>query len=174
MNLDLDQAIAVLERTPAVVRVMLANLPDPWIYNNEGPETWSPFDIVGHFIHGEHTDWMPRARMILEHGSSKTFEPFDRFAQFETSQGKSLDDLLDEFDSLRKQNIAALRSFDLQFADLEREGSHPELGRVTMRQLLATWVAHDLCHLAQIAEVMARQYREAIGPWKAYFPSFDK
>jgi len=174
VDFDLDQAIAVLARTPATLRTLLAGLPEPWIYNNEGPETWSPFDIVGHFIHGEHTDWVPRAQMIMAYGPSKLFEPFDRFAQFEVSRGKSLDDLLDEFEALREQNIAALRGLDLQPADLDREGVHPALGRVTMRQLLATWVAHDLCHVAQVAEVMARQYREEVGPWREYLPSLDQ
>jgi len=170
LELDLEQAISVLERTPATLQSLLKGLPDPWISNNEGPDSWSPFDIVGHLIHGEKTDWVPRIKIILEYGPVKTFEPFDRFAMFQDSRGKSLDDLLYEFEQLRLQNLNVLRELNLQPRDFSQRGMHPDLGPVTLKQLLATWVVHDLSHLAQIAEVMARQYREQIGPWKTYFP----
>lgn len=168
MHFDLEQAIQVLERTPAALRSLLADLPAEWIQGYEGPETWSPFDVVGHLIHGEQTDWIPRARIILEHRESRTFEPFDRFAQFEASQGKTLGDLLGEFERLRAENLETLRGLDLSPDDLARKGRHPELGTVTLRQLLATWVVHDLGHITQIARAMATQYGDEVGPWRAY------
>jgi hypothetical protein len=137
---------------------------------NEGRETWSPFDIVGHLIHGERTDWIPRVELLLAHGESRPFTPFDRFAQFRDSRGKSLPELLDTFSELRHSNLARLESLHLKTADLERRGLHPELGAVTLGQLLATWVAHDLNHVGQIARVMGRQYTEAVGPWLEYLP----
>lgn len=174
MEFDLTRGIAVLERTPSVMRAMLAALPDAWTTANEGPETWTPYDIMGHLIHGERTDWIPRARIILDQGASRRFTPFDRFAQFRESEGKSLGDLLDEFARLRADNLATLAGWRLTDAQLALEGEHPELGRVTLRQLLATWVAHDLGHIAQTARVMAKQYRDAVGPWRAYLPVMDR
>lgn len=174
MDFDLTTGIAVLERTPLTLRSMLTGLPPAWTDGNEGPETWSPYDVVGHLIHGERTDWMPRARIILAQGPDRRFAPFDRFAQLRESQGKALADLLDEFVRLRAENLATLAGWGLTEAQLALEGEHPELGPVTLRQLLATWVAHDLGHVAQTARVMAKQYREAVGPWRAYLPVMDR
>jgi hypothetical protein len=174
MEFDLTKGIAVLERTPAAMRALLAGLPDAWTTGNEGPETWSPYDIMGHLIHGERTDWIPRARIILDQGANRRFTPFDRFAQFRESQGRSLSELLDEFDRLRADNLATLAGWRLADPQLALEGEHPELGRVTLRQLLATWVAHDLGHIAQTTRVMAKQYRNAVGPWRAYLPVLDR
>ena len=174
MDFDLTAGVAILERTPHTLRAMLAGLPSAWTDATEGPETWSPYVIVGHLIHGERTDWMARARIILEQGPERRFTPYDRFAQFRESQGKSLADLLDEFARLRAESLATLAGWRLTDAQLALEGEHPEFGAVTLRQLLATWVAHDLGHIAQIARVMAKQYREAIGPWRAYLPIVDR
>jgi hypothetical protein len=174
MDFDLTAGIAVLERTPHTLRAMLAGLPPAWTDATEGPETWSPYVIVGHLIHGERTDWIPRARIILAQGPQRRFTPYDRFAQFRESQGKSLADLLDELARLRADNLAALREWRLTDAQLALEGEHPDFGPVTLRQLLATWVAHDLGHVAQTARVMAKQYREAVGPWRAYLPVMDR
>lgn len=168
MKFNIDLGIAILERTPQLLEAWLKDLPDDWAYANDGEDTWSAYDILGHFIHGEHTDWIPRARIILSLGKDKTFEPFDRFAQFEESQGKSLDELLDSFRELRAANIAALKTFNLSDEDYDKPGIHPELGPVNLGQLLATWVVHDLEHLAQIMQVMASQYRDFVGPWQAY------
>jgi DinB superfamily len=170
VNFTLSDALPVLRRTPAVLRSWLWDLPGPWTTANEGPDTWSPYDIVGHLIHGERTDWIPRTELLLAHGESRPFTPFDRFAQFKDSHGKSLHELLEIFGELRDQNLARLESLRLTPADLERRGRHPELGPVTLGQLLATWVAHDLNHLGQIARVMGRQYTDAVGPWLAYLP----
>ncbi len=164
----LEDVTAILQRTPSVLDAWLRELPDDWITANEGGETWSPFDIVGHLIHGDRTNWMPRARMILERGESSPFEPFDRRAQFAASHGRSFASLLDEFATLRRANLRALGELNLTEADLSRRGRHPELGSVTLGQLLATWAAHDLDHLSQIARVLARQYADHIGPWRAY------
>ncbi len=161
-------AMELLSRTPAVLNALLRSLPSTWVRNNEGDGTWSAFDIVGHLIVGERTDWMPRLRMILEQGDSRPFDRFDRQAQFEESEGKSLEQLLDEFARLREKNLADLRALNLQKQDLERRGRHPALGPVTLSQLLATWAAHDLTHLHQLSRVMANQYRDAVGPWSAY------
>lgn len=174
MDYNLTEGVAVLERTPSVLRSMLGGLPDVWIERDEGPETWSPFVIVGHLIHGERTDWIPRARIILEQAPDRRFTPYDRFAQFRESAGKPLATLLDELADLRAQNLATLRDWRLSNSDLDLTGEHPEFGSVTLRQLLATWVAHDLGHVAQIARVMAKQYRDAIGPWRAYLPIVDR
>ena len=164
----LDEATAVLARTPATLDAMLRGLPDGWIQAHEGGETWSPFDVIGHLIHGEQTDWVPRARIILEHGETRAFDKFDRFAQFELSKGRTLDSLLDEFAVLRRANLRDLAALEITEADLDRRGTHPGLGVVTLGQLLATWVAHDLDHVVQVARVMARQYSDAVGPWRAY------
>jgi hypothetical protein len=174
MDFDLPTAAAVLERTPHTFRALLAGLPAEWTHTNEGPETWSPFDIVGHLIHGERTDWIPRAQLILAQGPQRRFTPYDRFAHFHESQGRSLTDLLDEFAHLRAGNLATLAGWRLTQAQLALEGEHPAFGPVTLRQLLATWVAHDLGHAAQTARVMAKQYREAVGPWRAYLPVMDR
>ena len=174
MTFDLPHGIAVLERTPATFRAVLAGLPEAWTTTNEGPATFSAFDNVGHLIHGERTDWIPRAGIILAQGANHRFEPYDRFAQVRESAGKTLAHLLDEFAGLRARNLDTLRGWNLTEAHLALEGEHPELGPVTLRQLLATWVAHDLGHLAQTSRVMARQYRDAVGPWRAYLPVLDR
>jgi hypothetical protein len=174
MDFDSTAGVAVLERTPRTFRALLAGLPATWADATEGPETWSPYVIVGHLIHGERADWIPRARLILAQGTERRFTPYDRFAQFHESQGKSLAELLDEFERLRDENVATLAGWSLTDAQLGLEGEHPEFGRVTLRQLLATWVAHDLGHIAQAARVMAKQYREAVGPWRAYLPVMDR
>ncbi len=170
MDFDLSQAVEILQRTPQTLRALLQGLPAGWTSNNEGPGTWSPYDVLGHLIHGEKTDWIGRARRILDHGESRTFEPFDRFAQFRDSEGKSLEDLLEEFAERRAQSLGTLRALALTPEQLELKGRHPELGVVTLGQLLATWVAHDLGHVAQITRVMARQYGDQVGPWRAYLP----
>jgi hypothetical protein len=164
---NLDEALAVLERTPASLSALLKGLPETWVRATEGEGTWSPYDVIGHLIHGERTDWMTRARHILA-GETRPFEPFDRNAQFTESRGKSLDELLKTFAGLRRENVAALAALALTDADLERRGLHPELGEVTLGQLLATWVVHDLDHVAQVARTMAKAYAEATGPWSAY------
>jgi uncharacterized damage-inducible protein DinB len=170
VNFTLDEALPVLRATPQVLRAWLENLPDGWVRSNEGPDTWSAYDIVGHLIHGERTDWIPRLELLLSQGDSRPFTPFDRFAQFRESRGKSLEELLDTFAELRRTNVSRLESHHLQASDLDRRGLHPELGPVTLGQLLATWVAHDLNHLGQIARVMGRQYTGAVGPWLEYLP----
>ena len=172
MHFHLTQGLDVLERTPATFRALLDGLPEAWTAPNEGPDTFSAFDNLGHLIHGERTDWIPRARIILAQGPNRRFEPYDRFAQYHESRGKSVAELLTEFARLRAENLTALRAWQLSDAELALEGEHPELGTVTLRQLLATWVAHDLGHVAQTARVMAKQYREAVGPWRAYLPVF--
>ena len=170
MEFQLEEAIAILRRTPETLSVLLKDLPEAWVTANEGGDSWSPYDVVGHLIHGEETDWVPRARIILEHGEAQAFTPFDRFAQFEKSRGKSLGELLEEFADLRRQNLTALAELHLRPEQMSLRGTHPELGSVTLGQLLATWVAHDLSHVAQILRVMCRQYGEAVGPWKQYLP----
>lgn len=172
MEFDLDHAIAILSRTPGTLRGMLEGLPEPWPSDNEGGDSWSPFDVVGHLVHGEETDWIARARFCLaeEEGGPHTFEPFDRFAQIENSRGKSLVGLLDRFEALRKANLDTLRGLEIGEKELERQGIHPALGPVKLRQLLATWVAHDLGHLGQIARVLAKQYADEVGPWREYLP----
>ena len=168
MQHNLQDTISLLARTPAALNALLRDLSETWTLRNEGGETWSAFDIVGHLIHGERTDWMPRARMILQFGEAKTFEPFDRWGQERESKGKSLAQLLDEFARLRSENLAELRALNLRQEDLERRGKHPALGVVTLSELLATWAAHDLTHLHQISRVMAHQYREAVGQWTKF------
>jgi hypothetical protein len=170
MEFSLDQAIPMLRSTPRVLRSWLADLPGPWITSNEGEGTWSPYDIVGHLIHGERTDWIPRLELILNYGQSQAFIPFDRFAQFAESRGKTLGQLLDIFAELRELNLGRLAQAELSSQDLARGGLHPELGPVTLGQLLATWLVHDLNHLAQIARVMSRRYRSTVGPWIEYLP----
>ena len=169
MNFTLEKSYEILERTPTVLRTLLSGLSDDWIMNNEGPETFSPYDVMGHLIHGEKTDWRDRTVMILEHGTEKTFVPFDRFAQFEASKGKSLTNLIDDFEKLRLDSLTWLKSLNLTEEDFNKKGTHPALGQVTLRQLLSTWVIHDLTHIAQITRVMAKQYKSEIGPWIEYF-----
>ncbi len=168
MEHNLPQTIALLTRTPATLNALLRNLPETWTFRNEGENTWSAFDVVGHLIHGERTDWMPRAKMVLQFGETKAFEPFDRLGHVLESRGKSLGQLLDEFARLRSENLDQLRTLNLRHEDLARRGRHPALGLVTLSELLATWAVHDLTHLHQISRIMARQYREAVGPWSAY------
>jgi hypothetical protein len=165
---NLEETISLLSRTPRALDALLRGLPEVWTLRNEGADSWTAFDVIGHLIHGERTDWMPRTRRLLESGESRPFEPFDRLAQKRESQGKSLEQLLDEFARLRAENLDALRALNLAPEDLERRGRHPALGSVTLSELLATWAAHDLSHLHQISRVMAHQYRDAVGPWTAY------
>lgn len=174
MTFQLAEGICVLERTPATFRALLAGLPDSWTTVDEGPETFSPFGNVGHLIHGERTDWIPRVRTILAQGANSRFEPYDRFAQSRESAGKSMAQLLDEFATLRGENLVTLRGWNLTDRELALEGEHPALGTVTLRQLLATWVAHDLSHIAQTMRVMAKRYRDEVGPWRAYLPILDR
>lgn len=168
MEHNLQQTLALLTRTPAALDALIRDLPESWTSPNEGEKTWSVFDIVGHLIHGERTDWIPRVRIVLESGESRPFDRFDRWAQERESEGKSLGELLDEFARLRAQNLNELRGMNVRQEDLERRGKHPALGTVTLSELLATWAAHDLTHLHQISRVMAHQYREAVGPWIKY------
>lgn len=165
---SLEEAIPILTCTPRTLDAMLRGLPDPWLRCNEGADTFSPFDVVGHLIHGEKTDWIPRARRILDDGEAKAFDPFDRFAQLRDTKGRPLADLLDEFAILRRKSLDELAALKLGEKELDRRGRHPELGAVTLRQLLATWVAHDLDHVQQIARVMAKRYAPECGPWAAY------
>ena len=165
---NLPETISLLSRTPAALNALLRDMPETWTLRNEGEGTWTPFDVVGHLIHGDRTDWMPRARMILEFGDSRTFEPFDMSGHIQVCAGKSLGELLDEFSQLRAANLADLKALHLRPEDLERRGSHPALGPVTLSQLLASWPAHDLTHLHQISRIMAHQYRDAVGPWAEY------
>lgn len=168
MNHNLQYTSALLSRTPAALNALLRDLPEEWTHRNEGENTWTAFDIVGHLIHGDRTDWMARAKRILEFGETKAFEPFDRLGQERESQGKSLPQLLDEFARVRSEKLDELRALNLSAADLEKRGLHPALGVVTLSELLATWAAHDLTHLHQLSRVMAYQYREAVGPWSKY------
>ena len=169
MKFELNKSLEILERTPAVLNELLLGLSDEWIYSNEGDETFSSYDVIGHLIHGEKTDWTARTKMILEFGSTKTFVPWNRFAQFEESKGKTLLQLLDEFSAIRKENMVWFKALQLTEADLDKKGMHPKLGEVTLRNLLATWVVHDLTHIAQITRVMVKQYKEEMGPWPEFF-----
>jgi hypothetical protein len=169
MKFETEKAYPVLDRTPAVIYSLLQGLDEQWIINNEGPETFSPFDVVGHLIHGEKTDWPNRIQLILEQGTSSPFIPYDRFAMYRESEGKTLDQLLKNFEALRKKNMEWMRSLNLSEQDLIKRGVHPNLGEVTMSQLISAWVVHDLTHIAQISRVMAKQYKEAIGPWVEFF-----
>jgi hypothetical protein len=169
MKFETEKAYPVLDRTPAVLSALLPGLDEQWIINNEGPETFSPFDVVGHLIHGEKTDWPNRIKLILEKGTSSAFVPYDRFAMFKESEGKTLNQLLKEFETLRLKNMQWLRSLNLNEQDLGKKGLHPHLGEVTMSQLIAAWVVHDLTHIAQISRVKAKQYKESIGPWVEFF-----
>ncbi len=169
MKYSLEKSYEILDRTPAVLKAQLQGVHDDWTMNNEGPDTFSPYDVVGHLIHGEKTDWPDRIKLILESEAPQPFVPYDRFAMFDESKGKSLTDLLDEFETIRKKNMEWLRSLNLSETNLEKKGLHPKFGEVTLRQLLSTWVVHDLTHMAQITRVMAKQYKEEIGPWAEFF-----
>ena len=168
MDFNLKKSIEILERTPLVLEIMLKGIDNEWIVNNEGVDTWSPYDVVGHLIHGEKTDWIPRLEIILSDDDDNTFEPFDRFAQFEEDGVKTLNELLAEFRNLREMNIQILKSKFIKHDDYSKTGIHPAFGEVTLGQLLATWTVHDLNHIAQITRVMAKQYTEAVGPWIQY------
>jgi hypothetical protein len=170
VNFGLEKTILVLARTPRVLHSLLAGLPPEWTAPNEGPDTWSPFDVVGHLIDGEETDWMVRARIIVAQGDSPCFEPFDRSRHLGVNRNRTVEQLLTRFEALRETNLAALRAMRLRPGQLELTGEHPDFGSVTLGQLLATWVVHDLGHVAQISRVMAKQYRDAVGPWEAYLP----
>ena len=167
MEFSLSESIAILKRTPVTLNTLLRGLPDHWTHQNEGPETWSPYDVIGHLIHGEKTDWLVRTKIILFE-ENKQFEPFDRFAQFEESKGFTLEELLDEFEVLRKQNLLELEGFSLSSEDFVKKGIHPEFGEITLENLLAAWVVHDLGHIVQINRAMAKQYKENVGPWPKY------
>ncbi len=168
MDFRFDEALPVLERTPAALRALLLDLPAPWIEATEGPGTWSPFEVVGHLIHGDRTDWMPRVEHLLRHGDAVAFPAFDREAMFAASRGRPLAELLDTFRRLRVESLDRLAALGLTDADLERQGRHPDFGVVTLGQHLATWVAHDLDHLGQVVRVMARRYTATVGPWRTY------
>lgn len=169
MNFEINRSVEILRGTPAVLRTLLAGLSDEWVTGNEGPDTFSPFDVVGHLLHGEKTDWTTRAKIILGTAGSKVFEPYDRFAMYEESRGKNMINLLDEFQALRMRNLEWLASLQLTDETLAKTGIHPTFGPVTLQQLLATWVVHDLTHISQITRVMAKQYTEEIGPWVDFF-----
>ncbi len=168
MKFRLERAREILMRTPSTLNSLLRHLPDQWVLHNEGVDSWSVYDVVGHLIHGEEADWIPRAKIILRDGEGRTFKPFDRFAMFEKSRDKSLAELLDRFEHLRAKNLIELEGMNLTPEMLEKRGRHPELGVVTLQELLSTWVVHDLNHTGQIVRVMAKQYEAAVGPWKAY------
>jgi len=168
MEHNLQLTVSLLTRTPAALNALLRDLPEEWTFRNEGDKTWTVFDVIGHLIHGERTDWMQRAKRILEFGETRAFDRFDRLAQMRESQGKSLGQLLDEFTQVREENLRELRAMNLQPDDFERRGLHQVLGPVTLSQLLATWAAHDMTHLHQISRIMAHQYREAVGPWSTF------
>jgi hypothetical protein len=170
VNSELQSTVEVLVRTPVTLRALLDGLSEPWVRATEGPDTFSPFDVVGHLIDGEETDWIPRARIILARGPDPRFEPYDRFRHWSRNVGRSLGSLLSEFERLRASNLELLRSWSLTPADLDLPATHPALGPVTLRQLLAAWVVHDLGHIAQVTRVMAKRYREAVGPWVPYLP----
>jgi hypothetical protein len=165
---NLDHTISLLTRTPAALDALLRDLPETWTLRNEGEKSWTAFDVIGHLIHADRTDWLPRAKTILQFGDTQAFASFDRLGHVRESQGKSLGQLLDEFARVRSEELNELRALNLRAEDLERRGRHPALGTVTLSQLMAAWAAHDLTHLHQISRIMAHQYREAVGPFSAY------
>ena len=174
MEFKLEHAIEILQRTPATLNSLLRDLPEPLLFQNEGSETWSPYDVIGHLIHGEETDWIPRAKIILEHGEARAFESFDRVAMFEKSKGKSISELLDMFAQARGESLREIQSMNLTSDLLDKRGRHPELGVVTLKQLLSTWVVHDLGHIRQVVRVMSKQYGDTVGPWKAYLSILEE
>ncbi len=169
MEYDIDIAVPILRKTPHVLKLLLSGLDEGWVMQNEGGNSWSAYDIIGHLIHGENTDWMPRIKLTVQNNNA-TYKPFDRFAQFENSKGKTLQQLLDEFEKLREKNLNELKEMGLTENDYDHKAKHPEFGEVTLKQLLATWVVHDLSHIAQTARVIAKQYKDEVGPWKNYIP----
>ena len=169
MDYSIEKSYEILTNTPKVLTALLSHLSEEWLMNNEGEDTFSPFDVVGHLLHGEKTDWIARTKIILEHGTSSSFVPWDRFAQYEESKGKNIHQLLEEFSAKRIENINWLKSLNLTKDDLGKKGMHPKLGEVTLRNLLSTWVVHDLTHIAQITRVMAKQYKTEMGPWVEFF-----
>ncbi len=174
MQFELEKSIEILERTPSILSNYLSGLSDDWIKNNEGENTWSPYNILGHLIFGEKTDWIARIRIILRDSDEKIFEPFDRFAQLNEDQNKPISELLTEFSQLRKKNIETLKSFNIKESDYSLEGIHPDFGTVTLKQLISTWVVHDLGHIAQVSRVMSKQYKEEVGPWVNYLGVLNK
>lgn len=170
MNFSLDKSVEILERTPVVLEKLLLGISDDWTLSNEGENTFSPYDVIGHLIEGEKTDWIIRLDVILSDTENKEFKPYDRFAQYENSKGKSLSELLEEFKMLRSRNLSYLRAKNLREMELDMTGIHPKFGNVTLRQLISTWTVHDLSHIAQIARVMCKQYFEEVGPWTEYLP----
>lgn len=174
MQFELNKSIEILQRSPKILRTLLGNLPTELTHQNEGGDSWSAFDVIGHLIHGEKTDWVPRAKILLGKGEKKKFEPFDRFAHFENSKGKSLNELITEFENLRAQNIEEIKNLRISNEDLDLEGIHPELGTVNLKQLFATWVVHDLEHIAQVTRVMAKQYKDEVGSWVEYLNILKK
>ena len=174
MSFDLPRTLEILSRTPGVVESLLDGLSEDWLDASEGPDTFTPRDVVGHLIHGEQTDWVPRIRLILEHGEEQPFTPFDRFGFREAILGRSIDDLLGELRNLRADNLDYVHGLSLTAADLDRKGRHPTLGAVTLGQLFAAWMVHDLGHIRQIVRVLAREYDQAVGPWKEYLSILDK
>lgn len=174
MNFDLNKSIDILQRTPPVLELLLKDISNDWSMNNEGTDTFSPFDVLGHLIHGEKTDWVPRMEIMLSDKQDKSFQPYDRFAQFEESKGKTINQLLTEFKLLRKQNIQLLQSKNLSEHDLTKTGIHPKFGSVTLKQLIATWTVHDLSHIAQIVRVMCKHYKQDVGPWIEYLPILNR
>lgn len=174
MKFDLAKSIEILERTPLIIESMLKGISDDWTNKNEGLGTWSVHDIVGHLLHGEKTDWIVRTEIILSESANKKFIPFDRFAQFRVNKGKSLQMLILDFKTLRKKNLLKLQLMKIKTADLSKQGIHPDFGRVTLKQLLSTWVVHDLNHITQIARVMSKHYKDEVGPWSEYLPILDR
>lgn len=174
MEFQLTHALEILERTPATFRALLGGLSDAWTAPDEGPDTFSAFDNLAHIVHGERADWITRSKIILAQGADRRFQPFDRFAHYEESAGKTVADLLEEFDALRSENLVTLRSWQLTDRELSLEGEHPAFGAVTLRQLLSAWAVHDLGHIAQTSRVLAKQYRHAVGPWREYLPVLDR
>lgn len=174
MTFEIDKATQILSRTPQVIEALLKGISDDWLMNNEGENTWSAYEIVGHLIHGEMTDWIPRAKIILSNSPNKTFEPFDRFAQQRQGKARAMTDLLEEFKKLRTKNIKELLSFKIDEKTLKKKGIHPELGEVNLKELLSTWVVHDLGHISQISRVMSKQYKDEVGPWKEYLGILKK
>ena len=168
MNFDLNKSIELLERTPRVYKSLFYGLSSDWGSIDEGENTWNAYNIIGHLIYGEQTDWIPRARIILSDTKDKTFEPYDRFAQDKLFKGVAIDTLLDEFEVIRLKNIEELKSWNLTAQDLDKEGIHPDLGSVTLRELIATWTIHDLGHLNQISRVIVKHYGNDVGPWAKY------
>ena len=173
MQFQLEKSMEILQSTPDVLKNLLQGLSPDWTIYNEGGETWSPYDVLGHLIHGEKTDWIPRLQIILQHGTQVPFEPFDRFAQFQKTEKQSITSLLEEFSRLRIQNLRLLKMYELDEKALNKKGLHPAFGEVSLRQLLAAWTVHDLGHLVQISRVMAKQYTDAVGPWTQYLRVLD-